>query len=262
VSPEIAEVLEGRRQWTVVRADNRDVLPTLPNQCVHHVITDPPYEAEAHAKQWRLKRSDEIVCAPLEFDPITEDQRGFIGLQCGRLASRWSLVFCQVEAVAKWASVLEAGGAKYRRACVWVKPNPPPQITGDRPGMGYESIVVAHAPGKSRWNGGGRSGVFACSSYNPESDRTGHQTQKPLPLMLELIKLFTDPGDVILDPFAGSGSTGVAAIRLGRRAICIERDARYAEIARDWLTAESQGLSLRDYRAGQLPLIPTGQESA
>ena len=47
--------------------------------------------------------------------------------------------------------------------------------------------------------------------------RTGHQTQKPLALMELLVRLFSDPGELILNPFAGSGTTGVAAIRLGRR---------------------------------------------
>ena len=82
-----------------------------------------------------------------------------------------------------------------------------------------------------------------------------HETQKPLPLMLELVELFTDPGDLVLDPFCGSGTTGVACIRLGRRFIGIEKDATYAAVARERLEAESKGLSLRDARAGQLPMF-------
>ena len=56
-------------------------------------------------------------------------------------------------------------------------------------------------------------------------------TEKPLSLMEKLIRDFTDPGDLILDPFAGSGTTGVAAIRLGRRFIGWERDPKYHAIA-------------------------------
>ena len=82
-----------------------------------------------------------------------------------------------------------------------------------------------------------------------------HETQKPESLMLELVELFTDPGDIVLDPFCGSGTTGVACLRLGRRFIGIEKDAKYAAVARERLTAESQGLSLRDARAGQLSLL-------
>lgn len=73
--------------------------------------------------------------------------------------------------------------------------------------------------------------------------------------MLELVSLFTDPGEIVLDAFAGSGTTGVACLRLGRRFIGIEKDPKYAAVARERLRAESQGLSLRDARAGQLPMF-------
>jgi site-specific DNA-methyltransferase (adenine-specific) len=86
-------------------------------------------------------------------------------------------------------------------------------------------------------------------------DKAPHPTTKPIALMLELVSLFTDPGEVILDPFAGSGTTLVAALRLGRRAIGVEKDHRYAEIARERCRAEEQGLSLRDARAGQIPMF-------
>lgn len=48
----------------------------------------------------------------------------------------------------------------YKRTCPWVKPDGKPQYSGDRPGIGYESIVACHAPGRSTWNGGGSHGVF------------------------------------------------------------------------------------------------------
>lgn len=55
---EVAEVLEGKRRWAVVCADNRDVLPMLADKSVAHVIADPPYEAEAHTLRRRVKRGD------------------------------------------------------------------------------------------------------------------------------------------------------------------------------------------------------------
>src|SRR5690606_5164764 len=83
-----------------------------------------------------------------------------------------------------------------------------------------------------RWNGGGTHAVW---SHPIVLNRTGsdprlHTTQKPEPLLLELVALFSDPGDTILDPFSGSGTTLVAARRLGRRAIGIEREERYCEV--------------------------------
>lgn len=88
-----------------------------------------------------------------------------------------------------------------------------------------------------RWNGGGLPGRCGPTPCPIETDRnaTGarvHTTQKPLELMLELVELFTDPGDLVLDPFCGSGTTGVACVRLGRRFIGIEKDATYAAVAR------------------------------
>lgn len=59
-----------------------------------------------------------------------------------------------------------------------------------------------------------------------------HNTVKPLALMRWLIRLVTKPGDIVLDPFGGSGTTGAAALLEGRRVILVERDPRYAEIAR------------------------------
>jgi hypothetical protein len=65
-----------------------------------------------------------------------------------------------------------------------------------------------------------------------EGDGNIHSTVKSISLMRWLIRLVTQPGDVVLDPFGGSGTTGVAALCEGRRVILVEREARYAEIAR------------------------------
>ena len=103
-----------------------------------------------------------------------------------------------------------------------------PQFTGDRPGMGYESIVSRWAgQGRTWWHGGGRHGVYEHMTVKSG----GHQTQKPEQLMCELVSLFSNPDDLILDPFAGSGTTAVAAKRLGRRCILIEREERYCDVA-------------------------------
>jgi site-specific DNA-methyltransferase (adenine-specific) len=159
-----------------------------------------------------------------------------------RLARRWILVFCQVEAAMKWRAALEAAGAVYKRTCIWVKPDGKPQYSGDRPGIGYDSIVACHAPGRSTWNGGGSHGVFIVNKGG--DPRTGHQTQKPLALMELLVRLFSDNGQLILDPFAGSGTTGVAAIRLGRRFIGWEMNPAYVEIARRRMSTAREQLEL------------------
>lgn len=243
--------------WQLFCDDCRDIFSILP--AIDHTITDPPYEAEAHTKQRRVKRvaNRNTNSEPLNFEPIDGVDRIAIGRMIAEVTRRWSIVFCQAEAVALWRDALAP--AVYRRACVWIKPDGMPQLTGDRPGMGYESIVCAHRRGCSVWNGGGRTGVFIHNKYTP-GFVTEHPTTKPESLMIELISLFTDPGETIFDPFAGSGTTGVAAVRLGRHFIGVERDPKYFEFACERLRAEERGQPLTSYRAGQ-GILFTGAET-
>jgi site-specific DNA-methyltransferase (adenine-specific) len=228
-------------------------LATLPDKSVDHVITDPPYEAEAHTLQRRqrggkgcgmkeLPRGYGVEYVPLSFAPIADDERRAVAREIARLARRWVIVFCQVEAAMKWRDALVAGGLRYVRTCVWVKPDATPQFSGDRPGMGYESFVVCHAIGRTRWNAGGRRGVYEAAGDRERQ----HETQKPLALMEALIRDFTDEGETILDPFAGSGTTGVACRRLGRRFIGFERDPKYAAIAEKRIAGAREQLRFFD----------------
>lgn len=91
--------------------------------------------------------------------------------------------------------------------------------------------------------------------FEQKANEHVHPTQKPIALMLELVSLFTDPDETILDPFTGSGTTGVACLRLGRKFIGIEKDPTYFALACERLRAEEQGSTLQAARAGQLPLL-------
>jgi site-specific DNA-methyltransferase (adenine-specific) len=229
--------------WDLRVGDCLSGLASLGAASADVVITDPPYEAEAHTPERLVARAGgKLAVEPITFPPITETQRAESSRQMERLARRWILVFCHVEAAMKRRAALETAGAVYKRTCVWVKPDGKPQYSGDRPGIGYESIVACHAPGRSSWNGGGSHGVFIVNKGG--DPRTGHQTQKPVALMQLLVRLFSNPGELILDPFAGSGTTGVAAIRLGRRFLGWEMNATYAEIARKRMTVAREQLDL------------------
>jgi site-specific DNA-methyltransferase (adenine-specific) len=230
-------------EWDLREGECLAGLALLEDASVDVVITDPPYEAEAHTSQRLVARAGgKLEVEPLTFPPITEEQRTESARQMARVARRWILVFCQLEGAMKWRAALEDAGAVYKRTCLWVKPDGKPQYSGDRPGIGYESIVACHAPGRSTWNGGGSHGVFV---VNKSGDpRTGHQTQKPLALMELLVRLFSDKGELILDPFAGSGTTGVAAIRQGRRFLGWELNGEYVAIARKRLAVAREQLQL------------------
>lgn len=235
-------------------------LASLPDKSVDHVLTDPPYEAEAHTLQRRVargRRDGNLSFEPLSFETRTESAK-----QMARVVRRWVVVFCQVEAAMLWRGALVSAGLVYRRTGVWVKPDGMPQYSGDRPGMGYESLVIAHAPGRSTWNGGGRHGVWIENKIGPDDrQRTGHETQKPLALMESLVRDFTDPGELICDPFAGSGTTGVACKRLGRRFIGWEREEKYWRIATKRIDAARERFMLfreREAKPRQGSLLPDG----
>lgn len=278
MSPDIAAVLSGERRWCVVEGNCTHVLGTIADRSVAHVISDPPYSDHVHGKQRRMLRGSggrvaagqaagrgEVGFAPLGFDALTDAQRMFCSREFARIAQRWILVFSDAESNHQWREALTDFGAQHVRVGVWNKLNGQPQLTGDRPAVGFEAIEIAHAKrtaGKMRWNGGGlpaRWDHAIATDRNGNGDRF-HTTQKPLSLLLELVEQFTDVGDVVLDAFSGSGSTGVACLRLGRRFIGIEQNALYAEKSRIWLEAESKGLSWRAYEGGQLPMFSEKRE--
>lgn len=221
-----------------------DGLASLPDKSVDAIITDPPYSEHVHSKSRRGLTvthkggaKDEISeRRELGFASITQGQIKALSAQFARLARRWVLVFCDVESSQVWGGALVASkGLEYLRTAAWVKLGGAPQFTGDRPAVGFEAIVCAHPPGRKRWNGGGKAGIYSVPTAI-DRDRSGldlrtHTTQKPVALMEGLIRDFTDPGETVLDPFAGSGTTGVAAKRLGRGFIGWEIDEGYHEAA-------------------------------
>ena len=195
-----------------------------------HVICDPPYEKEAHRKDRQVQRRDGLVAGALDFGQINEETRANVAFGCANHCDGWFIAFCQAEGVAPWRDSIEAAGAKYKTSMIWVKPDGMPQFNGQGPGMGYESLVAAWCgKGHSRWNGGGRHGVFIYPKG--EGVKPQHQTQKPIRLMVEIVRLFTNEGDVVLDPFMGSGTTGVVCAKLGRKFIGIELEPKYFDIA-------------------------------
>lgn len=231
--------------WLIFTEDSRELLPRLPDGFADHVITDPPYDKKTHEGARTGASADKDL--GIDFDAIDGDV-SFVG-DCVRLARRWVLATCAMEQVGAYR---DASGESWIRGGFWHKPDAMPQVSGDRPSTPGECMAIMHRTGRKRWNGGGFPAFWSVPIER--SDRV-HPTQKPLALILRLVEQFTDPGDVVLDPFCGSGTTGVACLRLGRRFVGVERDPRYAALAHERLLAESSGLTLRAARAGQITLL-------
>ena len=207
---------------TLYLGDCREILPTLPK--VDAVITDPPYAERTHINARTIKTNRDGVRL-VTFDSLGDTE--FVGHVDSMLAAarRWVVITCDHAHAALLFSKPE-----FVRLGAWVKHAPMPQITADRPGSGHESIAILHAQGKKRWNGGSKAGIWTHTVIkDPGSSFV--PTQKPLPLLLDLVADFTDPEETVLDPFTGSATTGVACMNLGRRFIGIEKDASRFDIA-------------------------------
>jgi hypothetical protein len=228
---------------TLYHGDCRDILPLL--EPVDHVMADAPYSAHVHGKsrrggkdglptdgRGRSPRANFSRVKDLGFGPLTPELREFCAEQYARLAGRWTLVFSDTESMGDWRGSLKARGLEHVRDGFWRKVGGTPQFTGDRPAVSVEGITICHPKGRKKWNGGGKAAFWehAIVLNRSHDDPRLHTTQKPEPLMRELVLDFTNAGDVVLDNFAGSGTTGAACKRLGRRAILIEGNEAYCEV--------------------------------
>jgi site-specific DNA-methyltransferase (adenine-specific) len=214
---------------TLYLGDCLDVLPSIE---AGHCISDPPYEAVMQNKWGVLSKqapSSHVRHDAIGFDAI-DAVRDDVASAIVKTVSGWAVLFCMAEGVRAWRDAIEATGARYKRALVWIKPDAMPQFNGQGPSVGHEMMVSAWCgPGKSRWNGGGRPGTFIHNKNTPGG--SVHPTQKPLPLMMELVSLFSSAGETVVDPFLGSGTTLVACARLGRSGIGIESDPGHFDTA-------------------------------
>jgi site-specific DNA-methyltransferase (adenine-specific) len=229
--PEPTKIARGRG-WEL-RLGNclRDEWP----EC-DHVITDTPYSEHVHGHHRRSSAGGGRKNVQIGFAPFDPFDIACTAIKVAQSVRRWVLLFSEHERVGTWNEALDFAALRRVRVGCWHKPDAMPQITGDRPGQSTESIVIGHgAKGRSRWNGGGSHAHW---SY-PVRDgaKRIHPTQKPLALLERLVELFTDAEDLILDPFAGSASSGVAAVRWGRRWVGWERDPKFFELARRRLEA-------------------------
>lgn len=223
--------------------DPRTGLASLDDASVDHFLTDPPYASEIYERcKKNPARSSKKGGENTVNESLAAMTKGAVGsidevlvsvaAEVGRLTKRWALVFCNVEALSMWRAELEQATMRYIRCGIWVRRGLP-QFSGDRPSQGFEACAITHASSeKLRWNGGGQWAVWE----HPRSmgkQRPSHPCPKPLALMERLVLDFTERGDLICDPFAGSGTTAVAALMHGRRFIGWERDPEFfADAAR------------------------------
>ena len=214
---------------TLYRGDCAEVLPTLGR--FDAVITDPPYSDSTHNNAKSNKGGGSGVKA-IDFKAID-----FKAIDFKAIAEILDLLspLCDGWVIANmdWRHIAALEFEKHNtyeliRFGVWMKSNPMPQISADRPANGWDGIAYLFPKNKKKaWNGGGSHGNW----FGPVVTNGDHPTGKPVDMVESWVTRFTSKGGAILDPFMGSGTTGVACAQLGRKFTGIEREQKYFDIA-------------------------------
>lgn len=260
-----AKIVTGK-SWEMHLGEAFDWLLQRADDSVDALLCDPPYSsggfvrgdrtASTRTKYVQTSASHALV----DFDGDNRDQRGFLawctlwlseGVRVVRAGGPVG-VFSDWRQLPLMTDALQAGGFVWRGVWVWTKEN------ASRPQMGRfrsdAEFLVWGSRGPMR--DGEDVGCLPGSCATPpvaHGERV-HQTQKPVEVMERVVRI-APPSGVVLDPFAGSGSTGVACLRLGRQFVGVERSPINFEIACERLRAEENMSTLEASRAGQLPLL-------
>jgi modification methylase len=270
----------------IIVGDCVEQLALLPERSVDLVFADPPYNLQLGGDLLRPDNS--------KVDAVDDDWDRFASFEAyDRFTTAW-LTACRrvlkddgaLWVIGSYHNIFRVGRALQDAGfwilndVIWRKVNPMPNFKGTRFTNAHETLIWAtKARGarryafnydamkmanddiqmRSDWN------LPLCTGEERIKDETGakaHPTQKPEALLHRVILASTQPGDVILDPFFGVGTTGAVARRLGRRFIGIEREARYAALAETRIAkvapATAADLEVTGSKKSE-PRVPFGQ---
>lgn len=245
----------------IVPGDCIEVLAGLPDACIDLIFADPPYNLQLERQ---LLRPDSSVVDGVdddwdkfstfaEYDSFTHDWL----TQCRRVLKPTGTLFVigSYHNIFRVGTTLQNLGFWVLNDIIWRKANPMPNFRGRRFTNAHETLIWAARDGANRkytfnyeaLKAGNedcqmRSDWFIplCTGGERLKDATGrkaHATQKPEALLTRILLAASNPGDLVLDPFFGSGTTGAVAKRLDRRFIGIERDPAYVSLARARIAA-------------------------
>lgn len=237
---------EFRTELGVLRVgDALKLLKEVPDESVDLILTDPPYNVSKPGQNITRKGGKFGVAKDIKLD-FGEWDRGIVKWQ--DFIEDFVRVLKPTGVLVMFYDRLELGcigkylqeehGFQVRHIGAWVKSNPAPQARKVQWQNGLEFFIVAT---KNKGSGHhfnyklGQSPDYFIHSVN---FKHYHPTQKPLKLIEWIMSYWSFRGDLVLDPFAGSGTTLVAAERLGRRWIGFEINPEYAEIAMQRIRAE------------------------
>ena len=246
---------------TIINGDCLEALARMPDKSVDLVFADPPYNLQLGGDLHRPDNSkvdavDDHWDQFASFEAYDAFTRAWLG-ECRRVlkdeGTLW--VIGSYHNIFRVGAALQDLGFWLLNDVIWRKSNPMPNFKGTRFANAHETMIwAAKSRGQRRYTFNYDALKVANDDLQMRSDWTlplctgeervkdgngdkGHPTQKPEALLHRVILASTRPGDLILDPFFGVGTTGAAAKRLGRRFVGIEREANYVEMARARIAA-------------------------
>jgi DNA modification methylase len=246
--------------------DSRELLARIPDGSVDLICTDPPYNLGTYSTgnirmSWRSDFNNDVAAWDQHpFDPaewLAEFQR--VLQPTGNI-----FAFTSYNLLGRWHEVFDPAFDTFQ-FIVWHKTNPPPKLY--RAGFlnSCELIVAVWNKGHA-WNFGRQRDMHnfiespICGG-NERLKNPKHPTQKPLSVMRRLVELGSRPGDLVLDPFMGVGSTGVAALELGRRFVGMELEPAYVAAAERRIGATTRSILEGDLGVSPVPTFRRAADS-
>ncbi|MDH3943860.1 MAG: DNA methyltransferase [Anaerolineae bacterium] len=252
----------------ILQGDCREVLADLPAESVDMLFADPPYNLQLSQELRRPNNSkvNAVDDAWDQFDSFAgydEFTREWLAA-CRRVLTPTGTLWVigTYHNIHRVGAILQDLGFWTLNSVVWVKTNPMPNFRGVRFTNAHETLLwVQKQRGasytfnhhtmkalngekqmRSDWE------IPLCSGAEriKVNGEKAHSTQKPEALLYRVIQASTNPGDVVLDPFFGSGTTGAVAKRLHRRWIGIEREKKYVKVAQKRIEAIEAGVYTED----------------
>lgn len=253
---------------TIITGDAVEVMNALPAGSIDLVFADPPYNLQLKDELWRpdLSKVDAVDDEWDQFENFKAYDRfsqAWLAAAKRVLSEEGSLwVIGSYHNIHRVGKILQDLGFWILNEVVWIKTNPMPNFHGVRFTNAHETLIWAKKSEESRYT----FNYHAMKSFNQgkqmRSDwtlpickgkervriegETVHSTQKPEALLYRVLVSSTNPGDIVLDPFFGTGTTGVVAKRLHRPWIGIERNPTYVEVARERI----EGVEPEPYQEG------------
>jgi len=246
---------------TVLLGDSIAILNSLPESSVDLIFADPPYNLQLEGA---LNRPDQSLVDAVDddwdkfasfadYDRFTRDWMKAAQRVMKPNATLW--VIGSYHNIFRVGSIMQDLGFWLLNDIVWRKANPMPNFRGRRFTNAHETMIWASKSANAKsytfhydaLKAGNEDTQVRSDWYLPlctggerlkdEKGDKVHPTQKPEALLARILLSSSNPGDVVLDPFFGSGTTGAVAKRLGRHYIGIERDPEYAKAARARIAA-------------------------